>query len=488
MSVEVVSPDEYTGPVTGDLNRRRGLMKGVSPIAVKLVVNIRKKVYFCLMKDISFEDLDLTTSCMSDLCNFFEESSLEVLGKEVKFVQRKSDITSWLFLQLNTCFIDASKETSLNDLASGLYTNYGIEITKQGLDQRFNSASVKLMKKCFETVFEKILDSNIATNKFSCHFDKVILRDATSFQLPSHMSTFYLGNGCSTTNSVIKIQQEYELLTGKILRLDFRDGVENDVSWLNKFPPKIEENTLYLSDLGYYKLDHLKEINDNSGYFISRYKIRTKLYVKNKLGRYEDLDWEKTISEVLNGSNEGEFLTDFDKDVYIGTGKDRLCVRLHMQKIPEDAVEKRLKRYKTKALSQSKTKKGNKAQVSDFKKELAKLNIFITNAPKEKLEAGAIYEFYRLRWQIELLFKIWKSIFKIDKIGQMNIFRFQCCLYGKLISILIGGHLQTLFKAFMKDKTDFELSEWKAYKIVKKTQENLEMYQKRRYRRFTKIN
>jgi len=31
MSVEVVSPEEYTGPVTGDLNKRRGLMKGMSP-------------------------------------------------------------------------------------------------------------------------------------------------------------------------------------------------------------------------------------------------------------------------------------------------------------------------------------------------------------------------------------------------------------------------------------------------------------------------
>ncbi len=29
MAVEVVSPDEYTGPVTGDLNRRRGVMKGM---------------------------------------------------------------------------------------------------------------------------------------------------------------------------------------------------------------------------------------------------------------------------------------------------------------------------------------------------------------------------------------------------------------------------------------------------------------------------
>jgi elongation factor G len=29
MSVEVLSPDEYTGSVTGDLNRRRGVMKGM---------------------------------------------------------------------------------------------------------------------------------------------------------------------------------------------------------------------------------------------------------------------------------------------------------------------------------------------------------------------------------------------------------------------------------------------------------------------------
>ena len=29
MAVDVVTPDEYTGPITGDLNRRRGIMKGM---------------------------------------------------------------------------------------------------------------------------------------------------------------------------------------------------------------------------------------------------------------------------------------------------------------------------------------------------------------------------------------------------------------------------------------------------------------------------
>jgi elongation factor G len=38
MAVDVVTPDEYTGPVTGDLNRRRGLMKGMDTKGTSTVV------------------------------------------------------------------------------------------------------------------------------------------------------------------------------------------------------------------------------------------------------------------------------------------------------------------------------------------------------------------------------------------------------------------------------------------------------------------
>lgn len=38
MSVDVVTPDEYTGPITGDLNRRRGLMKGMDTKGTSSVI------------------------------------------------------------------------------------------------------------------------------------------------------------------------------------------------------------------------------------------------------------------------------------------------------------------------------------------------------------------------------------------------------------------------------------------------------------------
>ena len=38
MAVEVVTPDEYTGSVTGDLNKRRGIMKGMDTRGVAQVI------------------------------------------------------------------------------------------------------------------------------------------------------------------------------------------------------------------------------------------------------------------------------------------------------------------------------------------------------------------------------------------------------------------------------------------------------------------
>lgn len=38
MAVEVVTPDEYTGPITGDLNRRRGVMKGMDTKGTSTVI------------------------------------------------------------------------------------------------------------------------------------------------------------------------------------------------------------------------------------------------------------------------------------------------------------------------------------------------------------------------------------------------------------------------------------------------------------------
>jgi len=46
---------------------------------------------------------------------------------------------------------------------------------------------------------------------------------------------------------------------------------------------------------------------------------------------------------------------------------------------------------------------------------------------------------YRLRWAIELIFKTWKSDFDLDKIKNVNQYRYLVMLYAKLIVLLLSS-------------------------------------------------
>jgi hypothetical protein len=159
------------------------------------------------MNELNFKDIDLSSTCFEELSIFFETEKLEQLGREVRFVERStSRLSSWMFLQLNTCLTNNGKTDSLNDLGTELFKNFGVQLTKQSLDERFNIHGVALMRKCFESVFERILSSNTTHERFTFGFKRIILRDATSFQLPSDLATYYQGNAGDTTGSVIKLQ------------------------------------------------------------------------------------------------------------------------------------------------------------------------------------------------------------------------------------------------------------------------------------------
>ncbi len=63
-------------------------------------------------------------------------------------------------------------------------------------------------------------------------------------------------------------------------------------------------------------------------------------------------------------------------------------------------------------------------------------SIFITNVPENQISAEQILTIYRVRWQIELLFKVYKSHIRLDKL-KGKPYRVLCELYAKLCAILI---------------------------------------------------
>lgn len=92
--------------------------------------------------------------------------------------------------------------------------------------------------------------------------------------------------------------------------------------------------------------------------------------------------------------------------------------------------------------------------------------MFITNAEAEYVPKELVYLLYTLRWQIELILKVWKSIYSIDKLKSVKLERFLCHLYGTLISILVSSKLVFSVRNNIENHTYKEISEFKTFKTV----------------------
>src|SRR5207302_5704287 len=94
-------------------------------------------------------------------------------------------------------------------------------------------------------------------------------------------------------------------------------------------------------------------------------------------------------------------------DIKVWAGNKRLPVRLVAYKVPKEVLNQRLRRAHKGAKEMGRV-------LSKAKLDLLQFSLFITNVPEDMLSAEIIGTVYRLRWEIELIFKQWKSLLKID--------------------------------------------------------------------------
>jgi hypothetical protein len=179
-------------------------------------------------------------------------------------------------------------------------------------------------------------------------------------------------------------------------------------------------------------------------------------YYKNGTPKKSSLFKRIYISDIMNEMSEGERYE--IKNAYIGKEKT-LKTRLILYKLTKEQLKKRLEKCTKNA-----KKKG--IEKSDNTIELLGVSIYITNINEEVLSAEQIHEFYSLRWQIEIIFKTWKSVFHIHGVKHVKIERFQCQLYGKLILLLLSSTVMFKMRALVLESKELESSEIKVSEIV----------------------
>ena len=400
-----------------------------------------------------------------EIKNYFSKQELENIAREVKFVQRKGKLEAWHFLFLCSFLeVEVAKDT-LQTLCSRIGAKLDIIVSKQAINQRFTNMCTEFLKKIFRKLMKDTIKSRVSIkSNIDNHFKRIRILDSTGFQLPEKYSDIYPGSGGNASSAGVKVQLEYELKSGEFLNIDFFSGKDSDCSYSKTLGSTIQKDDLILRDLGYFDLDEFEIINKKSAYYISRVKANTKVYILNKNieyfkngspkkgSIYEEID----LVEIMENMKTAETIE--IKEAFVGEEK-KLPTRLVIYKHTEKELVKI-----TNSVKKESKKKGK--QKSEKTMKLLGLCVYMTNISNQVLKNEEIHDIYSLRWQVELIFKTWKSIYNMEKVRNVKLDRFECQLYGKLILVLLSSTITFRIRAILLIKKKKEISEIKVTSII----------------------
>lgn len=364
-------------------------------------------------------------------------------GASSEFVQRKSKLTASHFVQIMVLGNWLNGRSSLTELAQ-ISNALGVPISASGLNQRINQQATTLLKELLGQCILKGQENEVSKDEFLHQFNGVHVVDSTYLSLPNAMKDEFPGLG-KAGEAGMKLYLNYNYTEGKITALEVTSGKKADQKsciHLDHAMPK----SLHLFDLGFFKQEVLAQFNEKEAYFLCRYQPQTTLYTQEAAGMVR---WH--VGEELR-KNGNEVI---DKVVFLGE-KARVPVRLLAKRLPREVAMERRRRAKEKA-----KKDGRRSTPSESTLALLDWAIFVTNVPEELLSVAQAASLYRLRWQIELIFKCWKSRGHLKEIGAYRYHRVLCQGYGRLIALV-------LFHFIISPMTihNRELSLFKAYSLV----------------------
>jgi hypothetical protein len=383
------------------------------------------------------------------------------LAIETGFCKRSSKLTPEVFFDLLFYATSLCRNSSLEYLVSWLESKYRIVMSKQSLDERFTERAVNFVKRVLEQLIFSQFSDLLYSADFLSHFRHVRIKDSTKFNVPSNLAAHYSGSGGSgsTSDAGICIQYEYDLKTGKFLDLTITAATRNDQTDASETTENLCEGDLVLRDLGYFSISVLRAIIAKRAFFLSRLKTSVSVYhaiFSPADGEdYVEFDFKKCYESMIQHS-----VSKCDLPVLIGS-KEKLPVRLYIGLVPQPVYEKRLRQRKI-----EEKKKGR--QMTERTKFLLWFNLFVTNVEEDKLPLEKVMPLYSFRWQVELNFKFWKSVFSIHKLQKMKEERYITMLYIRLILIIVN--LQIIYKAqsllYEQEERDAVLSYQKALQTM----------------------
>jgi hypothetical protein len=359
------------------------------------------------------------TSQMEAKLTLFAGPDVETIAKDTGLVQRRSPMNGLGFLQTIVLGYLENPEASLNDLAQ-VSADLQIEISAQGLDQRITERAEIFMQLMFIRALEQFRFGESLPIGLVKQFNGIHLTDSSVVALPDTMAKDFPGCGGNGPQASLKVQLSFEFQDNYLSQVVLRAGRDSDKGF-QEYVQVMQEGSLSITDLGYFSLNVFKEIIDERhAYVLSRLDT-------HQVGLLHLDGRECKLLDLVQQCGHQAF----EMDVLVGKGSEhQLPFRLLVFPVPQEIADQRRRKAKEDAKRRGKS-------LSQRHLTLLSWSFFITNTSADQLPMEAVMVVYRMRWQVELLFKLCKSYCGLDRVAGFRRARILVELYGKLIVVVL---------------------------------------------------
>jgi len=335
------------------------------------------------------------------------------LARRSGFVQRASKLTGAAFVQALVFGWLANPQASVEALAQAAAA-VGVAISAQGFDQRFTEAAAVFLEEMLAAAVQTVIAADPVAIPLLERFTAVVLLDSSTITLPAALALWW--PGCSAGTAALKLHVRYDLCRGCLRGLVVQEGRISDRSTAMQTAP-LPAGALRISDLGFFTLGVFAAMTAQGVYWLSRLVPGTAVYTQDG-ARWDVLDLRAAQGTAT-------------VDLTVTLGVDhRLPGRLLAVRVPEEVSNQRRRRLRADATRRGKTPSA--AQLA-----WCAWTIVVTSVPPTLLSLREALVLLRARWQIELLFKLWKSHGHIDESRSANPWRVLTEVFAKLLAMVV---------------------------------------------------
>lgn len=330
--------------------------------------------------------------------------------------QRTSPLSGAALLQTVVLACLAHPQPTVEDYAQ-VATALGHPVTPQAIDQRFTPPLAEALQALLAEAARVLLGRNPDTTTVLGRFEAVEVQDSSILTLPDCLADFWQGGDTvAGGTAAIKVQVRIDLKSGGLSAIRLEPGRANDHATPLQTAGLVA-GTLHLRDLGYFDLEVLRAIDNAQAFYLSRVQDGTALFAADgrrlELGTFLGRQQESVV----------------DVPVTLGV-QQRLACRLVAVRLPQEVANRR----RQQAYANGR-KKGYTP--SQEKLALCAWNFYVTNVSADRLSVEDVLALARARWQIECLFKQWKSDGGLGRVRSRKPWRIIGEIVGRLLALLI---------------------------------------------------